>query len=280
MEPRLKLVTDSASDLPRYLQQKYDIEVVPLSVIFGETEFKDGVTITTEQFYEKLRSEPELPSTNQVNPHDFVKAFQPHLSEGNEILYIGLSHRLSGTFQSATLAREMLDGSRIHVFDSHSASLGESLYVVKAAELAMAGYSAADITAELEKHRKRAFGYVMLDALDHIVRGGRLSKAQGIVGSILQIKPVLTITPEGTVEVGEKVRTTKKALQSMIDKAREQNIDFSKETVAVAHSDAGDLFYEFVDMVTEQLRPKQIIQGLVGPTIGTHAGPGAVGLFF
>lgn len=280
MEPRLKLFTDSAADLPRSVKEEYDVEVVPLTVIFGNTEYKDGVTITAEEFYQKLASEADFPATNQVNPHEFAEAFRPYLEDGFEILYIGLSQRLSGTLQSAVMARDMLETDKIHVFDTRSASLGEALYVVRAAEMARDGLSPAEITANLEKHREKAFGYVMLEDLQHIVRGGRLSKTQGLIGSILQIKPIVEITEEGTVEVCDKVRTTKKALQSMIDKALAQQNDYSNETLAVAHTNAGELFYEFVDMVKEQLRPKRIIEGLVGPTIGTHAGPGGIGLFY
>jgi len=280
VEPKLKLFTDSAADLPRSIREQYDVDVVPLSVMFGDREYKDNVTLTPEEFYRLLASDPELPSTNQVNPHEFAEAFRPYVEAGQEILYIGLSHSLSGTFQSAVIAREMLNTDRIHVFDTHSASLGESLYVLRAGELAEAGLSPAEIIAQLERHRERAFGFIMLDALDHIVRGGRLSKTQGLVGSILQIKPVLTFTREGTVEVRDKVRTVKKALQSLIDKAQAEQVDFANATIAAAHTNAGDLFPEFVAMVQEHLEPKRIIEGLVGPTIATHAGPGGIGLFF
>jgi DegV family protein with EDD domain len=280
VEPQLKLFTDSAADLPHHLKVEYAVGVVPLTVVFGDNEYKDGVTITSEEFYQKLTSETVFPATNQVNPHDFAEAFRPYLDAGSEILYIGLSHRLSGTLQSAVMAKEMLQTDRIHVFDTHSASLGEALYLVRAAEMARSGLSTTEILKNLEQHKESAFGFVMLEDLQHIVRGGRLSKTQGLIGSILQIKPIIQITREGTVEVSDKVRTTKKALQSMIDKALEQQSDYSNDTLAVAHTNAGDLFYEFVDMVKEQLRPKRLIEGLVGPTIGTHAGPGAIGLFY
>jgi DegV family protein with EDD domain len=280
VEHNIKLFTDSAADLPRHIQEAYDVDIVPLSVIFGEQEYKDGVTISPEEFYRKLASDPELPSTNQVNPHEFVQAFRPYLDAGKDILYIGLSHRLSGTFQSAVLAKEMLDSKRVHLFNSLSASLGEALCVLKAGELAAAGLSIPEIVFELEKHRRNAFGFFMLDALDHVVRGGRLSKTQGLVGSILQIKPLLHFTPEGTIEVRERVRTAKKALQSMIDKALTEQTDFSNATLAAAHTNAGSVFQEFVAMVKEQLKPKRLIEGLVGSTVGTHAGPGGIGLFY
>ena len=248
------------------------MDVVPLSVMFGDREYKDNVTLTPEEFYRLLASDPELPSTNQVNPHEFAEAFRPYVEAGQEILYIGLSHSLSGTFQSAVIAREMLNTDRIHVFDTHSASLGESLYVLRAGELAEAGLSPAEIIAQLERHRERAFGFIMLDALDHIVRGGRLSKTQGLVGSILQIKPSLPLPVKGPLRSGQGA-DSKKALQSLIDKAQAEQVDFANATIAAAHTNAGDLFPEFVAMVQEHLKPKRIIEGLVGPTIATHAGP-------
>jgi len=280
VEPKLKLFTDSAADLPHPIRERYDVGVVPLSVVFGNREYKDGATITAEEFYRLLASEPDLPSPNQVNPHEFVEVFAPYVSAGYHILYIGLSHRLSGTLQSAVIAKELLKTDRIHVFDSYSASLGEALYVLHAAEMAESGLAAPEIVAELERHRQDAFGFFMLDALDHIVRGGRLSKAQGFVGSLLQIKPILHFTPEGTIEVREKARTTKKALQALIDRALAEPVDFANATVAVAHTNAGAVFDEFVAMVKEQLRPKRVITGLVGPTVAAHAGPGGIGIFY
>ena len=277
---KIKLITDSASDLPEEFCAKYNVEIVPLTIIFGEKEYKEEITLSPEEFWKKLMTYPELPSTNQVNPHEFEEAFRPHLDDGYTILYIGLSHKLSGTLQSATIAKEALGSPNIHIFDSYSASIGQGLLVIRAAEMLKQGRSLEDILCELEVHRQNAFGRFTLDSLTHLVRGGRLSKTQAFFGSVLNIKPVLTITKEGTIQVEEKVRSTRKALQTIVARAKEQRSDFSNSQVAVVHSYGAESINELLDLVESKLQPKEIIQGLIGPTIGTHAGPGGVALFF
>ena len=217
MEPKLKLFTDSAADLPRSIREQYDVDVVPLSVMFGDREYKDNVTLTPEEFYRLLASDPELPSTNQVNPHEFAEAFRPYVEAGQEILYIGLSHSLSGTFQSAVIAREMLNTDRIHVFDTHSASLGESLYVLRAGELAEADYPCRD-HCPIERHRERALGLLCGCTGPHRPWRPVCLKHRGWSGPSCRLSPSLPLPVKGTVEVRDKVRTVK-ALQSLIDKA-------------------------------------------------------------
>ena len=280
MSDRIKLFTDSAADLPQAYRERYDIDLVPLSVIFGEEEFKDQVTLSTTEFWEKLSTAKELPSTNQVNPHDFVEVFQPYIQEGYAILYVGISAKLSGTVQSAHLAKELLDTDKIRVFDSRSASIGETLLLITAGEMIKGGHSLDDIWRQLEYQRENAFGYFTIDSLTHLVKGGRLTKTQGLLGSMLNIKPILTVTPEGTIEVAEKVRSTKKALQTIVARAKERNIDFSQKRVAVVHTFGADTVPVLLELVQQELGPKEIVQGLIGSTIGTHAGPGGVALFF
>lgn len=280
MNSRIKLFTDSAADLPQVYRERYDIDVVPLSVVFGDEEFKDGLTLTPVEFWQKLQTADELPSTNQVNPNDFVEAFAPYLEDGATILYIGISAKLSGTLQSAHLAKGLLQTDKVHIFDSRSASIGETLLLLTAGEMLEKGHSVHEIWRKLEQDRDQAFTYFTIDSLTHLVKGGRLSKAQGLVGSVLNIKPILTITPEGTIELAEKVRSTKKALQTMVNKAKERNIDLSNKRVAVVHTWDAKAVPELMELVQQELAPQEIVEGLIGPTIGTHAGPGGIALFF
>ncbi|HHY14702.1 MAG TPA: DegV family protein [Firmicutes bacterium] len=281
MDTNIKLFTDSAADLPAEYKAKYEIEVVPLSVIFGTEEFKDQVTLSVEQFWQRMSHSRQLPSTNQVNPHDFVEAFRPFLARAYTILYVGLSSRLSGTLQSAVIAKELLKSESIHVFDSRSASIGETLLLLRAAELVEAGCSVREILPQLGKQRKQSFAHFTIDSLTHLVRGGRLTKTQGFLGSMLNIRPILHITPEGTIEPSEKVRSTKKALQTIVRKAQEHHIDFSNKRVAVMHTYGADTMVDqLMELVQEYLAPKEVIQGLIGPTIGAHTGPGGIALFF
>jgi len=280
MPEKIKLITDSAADLPLLYRQRYDIEVVPLSVIFGHEEFKDGVTLSLPEFWTRVRTAKELPSTNQANPQDFVDAFGPYIEQGYTVLYIGLSSKLSGTLQSASLAKNLLNTEQVHIFDSRSASIGESLLLIRAGEMLQNGHTLAEVLHQLEKDREDAFAYFTIDSLSHLVKGGRLTKTQGLVGSMLNIKPILRVTPEGTIEVAEKVRSTKKALQTMVAKAKERNIDFSQKRVAIVHTWGAETVPELMELVQSELSPLEIVEGLIGPTIGTHAGPGGIALFF
>ncbi|MCK9524458.1 MAG: DegV family protein [Limnochordia bacterium] len=280
MTNKIKLFTDSAADLPQIYRDRYDIGVVPLSVIFGDTEFKDGVTLSPAEFWMKLQTSTGLPSTNQVNPNDFVEAFTPFIEEGCTILYVGLSAKLSGTLQSAVLAKDLINTERIHIFDSRSASIGETLLLITAGEMSKNGHSLAEIQRQLEQDREESFAYFTIDSLTHLVKGGRLTKTQGIVGSMLSVKPILQVTSEGTIEVAEKVRSTKKALQTMVSRAKERNIDVSKKRVAIVHTWGAETIPELTELVMEELAPLEIVEGLIGPTIGTHAGPGGIALFF
>ncbi|NMB01656.1 MAG: DegV family protein [Firmicutes bacterium] len=280
MDKKIKLFADSAADLPHSLQERYDIGVVPLSVIFGDREFKDGVDLSIVEFWEKLLASEELPATNQANPHDFVTAFEPFIKEGYTILYIGVSSKLSGTLQSAHLAKELLNTDQIHIFDSKTASIGETLLLVAAGEMLRQGHSLDAIWQQLEREREESGAYFTIDSLTHLVKGGRLTKTQGLVGSMLKIKPILKVTPEGTIEVEDKIRSTKKALQTMVAKAQEHKIDFSKKRVAIVHSYGAEFVQELKDLVVQELRPQEILVSLIGPTVGTHAGPGGLALFF
>jgi DegV family protein with EDD domain len=280
MNEKIKLFTDSAADLPQIYRERYGIDVVPLSVIFGDEEFKDGMTLSLTEFWAKVKIAKELPSTNQVNPNDFVDAFGPYIEQGYTILYIGLSSKLSGTLQSAVLAKNLLNTDQIHIFDSRSASIGETLLLITAGRMLQNGRSLDEIQQKLEQDRKDAFAYFTIDSLTHLVKGGRLTKTQGLVGSMLSIKPILQVTPEGTIEVAEKVRSTKKALQTMVAKAKERNIDLSKKRVAIVHTWGAETVPELTELVKRELAPSEIIEGLIGPTIGTHAGPGGIALFF
>lgn len=280
MSEKIKLFTDSAADLPAVFKERYDVGVVPLSVLFGAEEYKDGVDLSVVDFWEKLETAEELPATNQANPHDFAEAFEPYVKDGWTILYIGISAKLSGTLQSAFLAKDLLGSENIHIFDSKSASIGESLLVIKAGELLQQGHSLEKVWQELEKARAESGAYFTIDSLTHLVKGGRLTMTQGLVGTMLKIKPILKVTEEGTIEVEDKVRSMKKALQTMVAKAKERNLDFSTRRVAIIHSYGATAVTELRELVQQELQPQEIVESLIGPTVGTHAGPGGLALFF
>lgn len=275
----IKLVTDSASDLPDNLLTEHDIDMVPLSIHFGKQEYRDRVDISIGEFYEKMSSSEEFPATSQVNPNQFLEVFEKHLSAGRDVVFVGLSLKLSGTVQSAQIAKDMLKSDRIHVYDSFSFSLGEGLCVLAAADAIAQGQDVGAVCQAIERHRRDNFCCFVLDNLEHLVRGGRLSKAQAVIGSLLSIKPLLSATDEGAVLVKEKVRSQAKALDTIIKRAKEYTDDYSQRRIAVAHTHAPALAEEFAARVEKELKPKDMVISSVGATIGTHAGSGGVGLF-
>lgn len=279
MTNKIKLFTDSAADVPEIYRNKYDIDIVPLSIIFGEKEFKDQVDLSIAEFWDRLLNSEELPSTNQVNPHQFAEAFKPYLDDGYTILYVGLSAALSGTFQSANIAKQLLETKNIYTFDSKSASLGESFLLITAGEMVEQGYSIEKIMETLEQQRASSFGNITVDSLDYLVRGGRLSRAQAIVGGMLNIKPIICVNRDGTIGAGERIRSTKRALQTIVAKAKKTNVDFSKRRVGILYTYGTDTT-EFVRLVKEALNPFEIIETLIGPVAGTHVGPNGIALFF
>ncbi len=276
---KIKLITDTASDLPDELLSKHDIHMVPLTIHFGEKEYKDRVELPIPAFYKELAANTSLPSTSQVNPDQFIEVYKRYLAEGYKILVVGISLKLSGTLQSAQIAKDMLESDEITIFDSKSASLGEGLCVLKAAQCIAEGMTIPQIVQVLETQRAEATGLFVLDSLQHLVRGGRLSKTQAVVGSVLNIKPLLSFANSGEIVVKEKVRSQKRALQIIINRFKEQNLDFSTKTMGIINTECLELANEFAKVVQEEFSPKDIIIATGGATIGTHVGTGGIGLF-
>lgn len=274
----IKIITDSASDLPDHLLKKYDITMVPLTINFTEEEYKDREDITMDEFYHKLDTEPELPTTSQVNPDQFLEVFKKHLAQEQEILVIGLSLKLSGTLQSAQIAKDVLGSDKIHIFDSSQASLGEGICVLKAAERVVAGDSIEEILQALESHRRQAYGLLVVDSLDQLVKGGRLSRAQAVIGSVLNIKPILSII-DGELAAAEKVRSKRRALTAMINKVKELGLDLSQKTIGIVHTQDPELAEIFAELVQSELKPKDVVINVAGATVGTHVGTGGIGIF-
>lgn len=276
---KIKIVTDSGCDLPDQLLAKYDIDMIPLSVHFGDKTYLDRFNLSVDQFYEMLTTDENLPRTSQINPEQYLEVFEHHLNQDTEILVIGLSLKLTGSLQSAKIARDMLNTDKIHIFDSKSASLGEGLYVLKAAELIKDGLNIESIINELENYQQEAYGLFVLDSLKHLLRGGRLSRTSATIGSLLNIKPVLCFANTGEILVKERVRSQKKALDLIIERFKEQEMDFTQKRIAIAHTKSLAIAEEFAEVVEQELKPKDIVLNTGGSAVATHVGVGGIGLF-
>jgi DegV family protein with EDD domain len=272
----VRIVTDSTADIPAELRKKLGITMVPLKVLFGEETYVDAVTITADQFYAKLKLAQTLPTTSQPSPMEFSEAYERLLQEDPDspIISIHLAACLSGTYQSATIAQSMLEQEAdITVVDSKSASYGIGTLVVRAAEMALAGSDKESILAEVQRLRADLTIYFLVDSLDHLHKGGRLGRASALIGSILNIKPILSLDSEGGIHAVDKVRGSKKAMARIADMVKE---GYGSDPVALTifKTDNEAAAQELGDRVKAELNVQRIGYATVGPVIGTHAGPG------
>lgn len=269
----VQIITDSSSDLPEELLRKYNVHVVPLTVKIDGREYREGIDITAQEFQYKMLNSRELPVTSQPSPALFSKAFQ-ELSEKGEVLCLTLSSRLSGTFQSASLAKN-ITGLKVEIFDTLAGSLGHGLQILKAAELVAAGLTLPEIIEKLSVYRKEMNILILLDTLENIVKGGRLSKFQGSLAKILDIK-VLLQGAGGAVELLEKVRGKKKFLQRVIEIIGERGNNLSDRVFGITHVDNEEDARFLQEAIMEKFKPKDVIVNHMGSTMGTYAGKGGI----
>lgn len=272
----IRVVTDSACDLPAPLVEALAIEVVPLTIRFGEEEFVDQVELSAGEFWDRVARSDKLPETAAPAPGAFEARYRHLMERGaTGIVCINLSSHLSGTMQSAQVAAAAVAAEcPVQVIDSQSASMGQGNLCLTAARRAADGDSLESIVAEVVDRRDRTKLYAALDTLDHIRKSGRIGNARALLGSMLSIKPIIEIK-EGVVEEVAKVRTRSKALKELASKAAERKV----EHLAVLHGNAPDLD-ELLDLLDPIFPRDEIITGVVGPVIGTHAGPGVIGVSF
>lgn len=276
----VRIVTDSTADIPEEIRQELGIEMIPLKVHFGSEVFKDGVTMRAEQFYEKLAEAKELPTTSQPSPVDFLDIYKKLAEEpGTEIISIHLSSAFSGTYQSAVLAKSLLEEKvKITIVDSKSASYGIGVLAVAAAQAVKQGKSAAECLALIDRLRKQTKLYFLVDTLEYLQKGGRIGKASAVLGSLLNIKPILTIDEEGMVAPVDKVRGQKKAIARIVEMLREE-VPSNEVKLVVAHANAPETADELAALLKKQFEKEQVLYTILGPVIGTHVGPGTVAAF-
>lgn len=271
----VKIFVDSTVDLaPRIKSQ---VTAVPLAVRFGDQEYLDGVTITAEEFYEKLAQAQELPTTSQPTPVSFEDAFREAVEAGHEVVCITISSKLSGTYQSATIAAGEFPG-KVYVVDSHSAAIGAGILTEYALGLAEQGLDAARILEELIQKRKQIRLYFIVDTLEYLKKGGRLNAAAAVVGGLLNIKPVLTVA-DGEIKVLGTARGMKKAY-AMLDQECIKNSVDRGGPILLGHTgvDAEGLHKYVAEGTT--LWHSEDASTIIGAAIGVHVGPGAVAACF
>ncbi len=271
----VRIVTDSTCDLPANLLGDLGVTVVPLTVAFGDESFLDGVELTANAFFERMRTGPGLPKTSQPPVSRFTEAYAALLADGHEIVSIHLSEKLSGTLNSARLAIEQLpDPSRVTLVDSQQVSLGLGAIVVEAAKAARAGASAAEVAALATALSTRVHIIAALDTLEYLRRGGRIGRARSLLGSLLSVKPIIHVEG-GEIAPLERVRTRARALDRLVELATND-----PEVTAVYVGSAGD--DSAAEALAARIRPLvpgvEVHVGFLGPAVGVHSGPGLIGV--
>lgn len=277
-----KIITDSATDMSPEIVEKYHLHVIPTPVIVNGVDHRDGVTITTKEFYNLLDDDKNVISTYHINSFMFRNAFEPYAKAGDEVLYCCFSTGIAGTYNAANLAKEELleeyPDFKITIKDCKSASMGFGLIVYKLLRMQENGapkeliLEAADYYIE---HMKVAF---TVQTLHYLVKGGRISKVAGTVGDVLDLKPIIIVNKEGALEATEKVRGRKKSLKTVIDYVEKNIADVDNAVIAIVHGEDPDSLEQTKQMLLERMQPKKIFTSCVGCAIGAHTGRGIIGI--
>ncbi len=278
----VKIITDSAADLPKELVAQHGIEVLPLMVYLDNQEFRDGETMNPQEMFRGMR-EGKVYKTAQVPLQIFREVFQRHAENGDTCIYVAFSSALSGTYQSAVLAKnEILEDYpdvKLEVIDTKNASMGFGLVVLKAAELAAQGKSQEEIAEAIRFHALHMEHIFTVDNLEYLYRGGRVSKTAAFIGGLLNIKPVLHVEDGKLIPI-EKLRGRRKVLDRMVAIMEERGISQDQQVIGISHGDDIETAHSLRDMIRERFGCKEFVISQIGGAVGAHSGPGTIALFF
>lgn len=278
---KIALVTDSTAYLPKEHLERYGITVTPQVLVWGDQTYKDGIDIQPDEFYERLKTARVMPTTSQVSVVDMHQAFSGLLEQGYEVLGIFLSSKLSGTLQSALQGREDLTKGKdkVEIVDSNSTAMAMGFQILSVARAAAEGASMSECKALAEKARAYTGVYFVVDTLEFLHRGGRIGGAQRFLGTALNLKPILAIQ-DGKVEALERIRTKGKALERLMNIIAEQTAGKSPVRLAALHANAAIEAKTLLDQTAKLVNATEAIFTSVSPVVGTHTGPGTVGLAY
>lgn len=279
------LITDSCSDLPVKYAEDNNILIMSLSFNFKGVNYKDdfGKSISYKDFYSEVRK-GEMTSTSQINPSTFEEAFRKYVSQGYSLIYIAFSSALSGTHNSACIARDSIleenPDADISIIDSKCASLGLGLLVYNACEKLKAGESKEDVVNWVENNKLKLNHWFTVDDLHHLKRGGRVSSTSAILGTLLDIKPILKVNDEGKLVPVTKIKGRKKSIKSLADTLKQRIVNPEDQVIAISHGDCEEDARLLEKFIKEDIKVKDVIFNYVGPVVGSHSGPGTIALFF
>ena len=279
MRHQIAIVTDSTCDIPIELRQEYQIKVVPLTIVWGEEQFRDGVDLDPEDFYQRLKKDPEIPTTSQPTPGEMQAAYEEVIKNGaEEIVVLTISSAMSGTYESACRAGKIVNVP-VHVHDSRSNSMSLGWQVLAAARVREKGGDVQAMLEAADQARQKMVYLISLDTLKFLHKGGRIGGASHFIGNLLNLKPQISVNHQtGEVEGGRRSRTRKKALKELYQDFLNSIDSIENLRVAVLHNAALDAAEELVEKIRDDLDPEEIILSIVSPILGVHTGPGAVAI--
>ncbi|MEO3944619.1 DegV family protein [Gorillibacterium sp. CAU 1737] len=277
----IQIITDTGADLPKDFLERHGIKIVPLSVHFhGEKMPSDT---DAPAFYQKMKETKALPTTASPSPYEFLEKFKL-VGEGTDIFVMCMSSNISSTYQNALIAKEMYEEegykNTIEVFDTKTFSLGLGLLIAYTVRKIQSGMTMSDLKQWVTQQTKEIRAYFTLDTLENVIKGGRLDRLRGAVASVLNIKLLMKISDEGTVDVVEKNRGMQASLNSLIKKLEDKQHDFEKAILAVCHSNCEERAKEVVKMILAKFPFREVILSDMGPIIGSYAGEGGIGVAF
>lgn len=274
----IQIICDTMNDVPKEIVEKYNIEILPATIVFDGIEYKAGVDIEGDEFYKMLRSSNSMPTTSQVTYATFKDTFEKYLNEGKKILYLSGSSAASGTYQSAMIAKNDIESDDIHIFDTYSLCIGGGMLITEAAIMAQESNDIDYIINKLNEYKEKVEVYFSVDSLDYLHKGGRISGTKATIGTILNIKPILKIE-DGVVKQKTQVRGSKKIIPTLIEQLKLQvGDDFSDKEVYVGYGDDIEECNKFVEKVKNELSPKSVKIFQIGACVACHSGADVFGL--
>ncbi|EHQ89941.1 DegV family protein [Desulfosporosinus youngiae] len=276
-----KVIVDSASDIPRALASSAGIIIVPMPVTIDDKTYLEGIDLQTKDFYAQFAAFKELPKTSQPNPNSLLEHYEKSLSEGHEVVAIHLSSGISATASTAQMIREMTSApERVHIIDSLGASFGHGLLALFAQDTLKTASSWAEAEETILEYRKKMRYIFTLDTLEYLVKGGRVSRSAGFIGGLLDVKPVLHFTPEGTIEPFTRVRTRRAAIRKLVDVMEQEIVHPEQQVIGISHAACYEDAQLLAHEIRQRVQTKDILISEVGCVVGSHTGPGTLALFY
>ena len=272
----IRIITDSLCDLTMEHAKKLNIDILPLTVRFGEQDYKCGIELSNEEFYEKLETSSDNPSTAAVNPYEFEEKFKSYIDNGDDVVAILFSKHMSATYQSASIAAGNVDSDRLHLIDCENGAMGQALLIETAVAMRDKGLSADEITEKITELLPKTKTYIVIDTMEYLKRGGRISKSAALIGGLMKLHPVLQVIADGAKPV-DKVKGKKSCNAWLINKLKEQEPDTDYKLV-IGHSNAPDRAEILIEQLREAGINNEIFVTCIGPVVGTHIGPNCLGI--